>query len=72
MGITPGIMGIAVSNSTEPVPVPDTSRKRQYPQFNQLLCEENYYLAISILEIPRDARTMQWFGNGCIGEETIE
>ena len=45
---------------------------RSYPQFEQLRCEENYYLAISILAIPRDQRTMQWLLRGCKGERAIE
>lgn len=46
--------------------------ERTYPQFNDLLCEENYYLAISMLAIPRDSRTMQWLAQGCTGEKPLQ
>jgi hypothetical protein len=50
----------------------DRPTERNYPQFKDLLCEENYYLAIGILDFPRDARTMQWFQRGCQGETPIK
>jgi len=34
---------------------------RRYPQFGVLTSAMNYYLAIGILRIPRDAQTMRWF-----------
>lgn len=50
----------------------ETEGGRVYPQFQELLCEENYYLAISILHIPRDERTMHWFAQGCTGETPLK
>jgi len=35
--------------------------ERRYPQFQSFPPPVNYYLAIGVLEIPRDARTMGWF-----------
>jgi hypothetical protein len=35
--------------------------ERRYPQFEVLTSAMNYYLAIGILRIPRDAQTMRWF-----------
>ena len=36
-------------------------QERGYPQFEGLSSAMNYYLAIGILRLPRDARTMHWF-----------
>lgn len=44
---------------------------RPYPQF-ELLPAENYYLAIGVLRIPRDARTDAWFNDqGATGATNV-
>jgi hypothetical protein len=35
--------------------------ERRYPQFQGFPAGANYYLAIGVLEIPTDARTMRWY-----------
>jgi hypothetical protein len=42
-----------------------------YPQFSAFDYDRNYYLAISVMRIPRDDRTNRWLLGGAVGEEAF-
>jgi hypothetical protein len=44
------------------------SGQRSYPQISSLGYDQNYYLAIAIMRIPHDERTVRWLLRGTTGE----
>jgi hypothetical protein len=47
------------------------SEQRSYPQFPSLGYDQNYYLAIAIMRIPRDERTIRWLYRAATGEKPV-
>lgn len=46
--------------------------QRNYPQFSSLDYDRKYYLAIAVLRIPEDDRTVRWVNRGGTGETPFE
>jgi hypothetical protein len=45
--------------------------ERFYPQFPSLDYDQNYYLAIAVMRIPHDQRTIRWLLRGATGETPL-